>query len=259
MMKIFFGLLFLTLIGAGVLGWLIYNVPVDSEGLHADKSAEVVAHEGGVKIIDKEGGEHEMPKPEEKKEEEHAAEAAPEASKGAKLSVSSEPVPAKVMVNGKEVGKTPMDLPVTDGAQEVRLVAEGYMDFTRELPAFQEGMGNLEWKVQLDRKGGQRFAKALPPPVFLTAGKQGPFFLQVRSLPEENFQEDAVRDVVASLRTDLKMESVVACRVSLGARGRWNRILVGPYDSRKEAMAKLPSVKGRMKSLVFWTGAQNCL
>lgn len=75
--------------------------------------------------------------------EEDAAQAPPS------LTIHTEPPAAKVWVDGKPRGETPIEIPLLPKAQMVQLEAEGYAEFTRLAPSDKEASGQLNWKIQL--------------------------------------------------------------------------------------------------------------
>lgn len=76
-------------------------------------------------------------------EEEDSAQAPPS------LTIHTEPPAAKVWVDGKPRGETPIEIPLLPKAQMVQLEAEGYAEFTRLAPSDKEASGQLNWKIQL--------------------------------------------------------------------------------------------------------------
>ena len=191
MKKVFFALMFLSLAGAGVLFWLIRSSPSDLNPTVKTEHAETHDGAAGLHIVDDkheevakvdehgeaakegeatEGSEHgEAGKEGEEKHEaasdvektevtdshaENHEEKAGEAAKAPPaLAIRTEPPAAKVWVDGKLRGETPMDIPLLPKTQMVQLEAEGFEDFTRIAPSDAEaGNGQLNWKIQLKEK-----------------------------------------------------------------------------------------------------------
>lgn len=182
MKKAFFVLLFLSLVGAGALFWLIRSAPPEV-GDHAEAGKDglhiVEGHEGGEGHGEEhgehaEGGEHgkETVVADENGEAEgghgeHGEKAAAAHGKaegeGAspRLSIRTDPTGAKVWIDGKESGVTPIDLELKENSQMVQIEAEGYEDFTRVAPSSGEaGDGELNWKVQMKKADGKKVRAA---------------------------------------------------------------------------------------------------
>ncbi len=85
-----------------------------------------------------------------KEETEHQHKVTPVAQ--AKLKISTEPDAAEVFIEGKSLGKTPLEIPLlNDKTQNVKLQADGYEEFNRLAPEAPE-QGDLAWKIQLKSK-----------------------------------------------------------------------------------------------------------
>ncbi len=236
-------------------------------------------------------------KSEEHKSEEHKSESSGKvaASSDAKLLISTEPVSAKVLVDSIEVGGTPIAIKLGDKAKKIELVAEGFENYSKSAPAIgelEEGSTQLAWKVELRAKKGalkespraspkevkEKPAKAKPEPVkekqepvkvtkkmpspskeVFAEGVVGPWFVQVRSLPNET-KEDILqaKNQIEEYRGQLK-EATRGCSVDLGSKGKWIRVIVGPYAKKEFAKTKSRELQGMFSEPLIVTGAQSCL
>jgi cell division septation protein DedD len=86
--------------------------------------------------------------------------------------------------------------------------------------------------------------------VTMLMGKQGPFFVQLASIPVEEWLRGT---------TDLsKFKNTSACKVSVAGKGNYVRVLAGPYPTRQVAVdeQKDRDPSGRESLIV---GVQRCL
>ena len=105
--------------------------------------------------------------------------------------------------------------------------------------------------------------KEVSPPHSVTAsddffrhGPQGPFWIQLKAFaPSEIAQVKTFVDAVAPKSKD----SVIACQVDLKTKGKWTRILLGPFDNKMDAKGNLDGVKRSLAGEAFVTGEQECL
>lgn len=91
---------------------------------------------------------------------------------------------------------------------------------------------------------------------YMIHGRAGPVWLQVKAFsPGES---GAVKGFVQSLKSKTK-DPVIACQVNLKAKGKWTRVLIGPYDNKVDAKVSLESIKKGVAQEAFVTGVQQCL
>lgn len=248
MSKLFFVLLFLTAVGAGVLWWLIQSTPnlphnnqkesVESKAPEATETHEPTkAHEAPV-----EGTE------------------APtsEASLKMKLLIQSEPAEASVFVDGHEVGKTPFELELATEPQKIELKLAGYEDFSRNAPALAEVSGgeseDLAWKIQMKPVTVPDLKVEKPKAKSKKLNKvKGDVFIQVRSLSVAESPEVLIQEETAKYLKSLKDYSIQKCLVNLGPKGEWARLIVGPYKTKTDAardLKKIRQVSGEPEAFV---------
>jgi hypothetical protein len=291
MNKIFWGLVILSAVGAGILFWLMSTLPTPHV---APTAKEVVATRPTTdKPTDKLTNKL-TDKPADKPTDKPAT-----SSEDGVLTVRTDPVKALVFVGGELKGETPVKIPLAAQSQNVKITAEGFEDYTREMPALSgDSVGsNVTWKIQLHPKKSSKPetplnpittasttsspakkvaaspAPAEPPKApeskdeinvsksatedpFIT-GHQGPVFIQLKAMAVSE-GADALTQAIDDYRASLKL-SVSGCRVNLGEKGEWMRILVGPFKSKSEANSRLAELhKGGVQD-AFVTGAQKCL
>jgi len=99
-------------------------------------------------------------------------------------------------------------------------------------------------------------ARENPADRLFLMGRSGPIWIQAQSFPmaEINEAESAIKNYRSSLNLN-----VMGCQVEIAAKGRWIRVLTGPFDSRADAQALLKRHQSRLAEGAFITGAQNCL
>ena len=184
MKKLFFALLFLCFLGAGILWWLMQAVPApsplgaklesdvtvkeasdahgeaskedgDAEKTHEDhaEDADELGHAATSDEAHSDGGatgEHEKSNQEKGAQEpKHSAETSLSAAESPRLTIVSDPVGANVLVDGQVVGKTPYVLTLRKVSQLVTLRREGHEEFSRDAPPVTSVTGPEAWNVKL--------------------------------------------------------------------------------------------------------------
>ena len=292
MNKIFIGLLFLIFVGAGVLFWLMKTLPtVESiplpltltegetkEGA-AGETPEGATSEGHEQPATEHGADGQTHDSHAEKKDESEGKTVELGEAQQKLSIRTEPVAAKVFVNEKQVGTTPMDVPLDEKKQTIRLEAEGFKSVLREAPAIsQKGhdVESLNWKITLRalkgalEKSPRAHSEGSPKAVAVNEskknepkvsnelfvhGKTGPFWIQLKAFSVA--QSGEVKDAIQNFRTQLNL-NVVGCDVNLGAKGTWTRLLVGPFAQKAMARSTLRTVESKVTEKPFLTGVQSC-
>jgi len=318
MNKIFYGLLIFTVVGLGVLFWLMRNAP----STDAEVKVEGVTIVDTEKKADEHGEAHEGEHPpEHAAESTHAAEHAdvakdahapaphaPEAAapahadahaekpaasaaavapqKAKKLAIATEPSGATVYVNGNKTGVTPLEIDILEKEQSIKLEAVGFESFERESPSL-ETPGVLEaplvtWKVQLIKNAGasktpvaKAHAKATKTPAakkavvtpsmrgFNLVGHSGPFFIQLKSLQGDTEKVTEQREQFQALLGSASQ--VYACDVNIPGKGKWTRLVAGPFNSRAAAKKGSVEASAQLKDRYpdfeepIVTASQNCL
>jgi hypothetical protein len=190
--------------------------------------------------------------------------AAPENdSKASVLSIASEPEGVTVFVDGKNVGKTPLERTLTKNPQKIRFEKEGFVPVEREAPGEAKPEGAyMSWRINMVEQqlpAAQR-KRIDDVGTYFLKGVSGPVFIQIRALNAQLEPRPSVVRLVQELRAQLREERVFGCEVSLGAKGNWSRILAGPFMSRDEARKSLGFFKEGLKADdLFVTGEQSCL
>jgi cell division septation protein DedD len=310
MKQLFFALLVLCMLGAGVLWWLMQAVPSpnplapkgDAPHSQSQVPAEAASHGAPAESH----GEEALDGKEEAKAEGHGEEAAhgqaasehgdaasapalekkDEEAAERRLEIATEPVSAEVFVDGALQGQAPLEVTLSEHAREIVLKAEGFEEYKREAPSTADGSGPLSWKVQLKPLKGklqspprkeaapakgkaapakahakaEHTAPAEPAPAagtFVHGSLKG-FYLQLESMPETE-AEALVEAKVKELRTASASPNIHACRVDLMAKGRWTRVLAGPYETKGQAAQALNKLKSKLPEGAFVTGGQPCL
>lgn len=243
MKKVFFSLLFLVAVGAGILWWLMQALPGTKSAEHGalePKEVKVddnLSHDVPAAVANEHGG-----------TDEHGAALAAKASEHAAsnvLTITTDPVVAKVKVDGVEKGKTPFELALTGKSQKIELLAEGFEEHQKEAPSLEDLEGDnvvLNWQIKLKAKKGSLerpphaaaplAPKALPASTLKGAeklehsgptvskgrrplpmpkvdqdfiqGAMGPTFIQVKSMPVASADEaTAIRTELGELREKL--------------------------------------------------------
>lgn len=294
MNKIFYFLLFCSISGAGVLWWLMASIKEEQVQESAQKSQGLVIEDTTVDALSEMGVDLSPEETESSPSQEGIAldesamlgqmegEADEDAildedvdkegslfedtsviSKPTTLSITSVPTGVNVYLNGDLVGQTPVERILTDKVQKFRFEKEGYVPVEREAPAEEKPEGAfMSWRISM-------VEQQLPPAeksriqdmdTYFVEGVLGPAFVQVRSLQGDVFSKQDIIEVLRTMRKQLMDEKVVACAVDLASRGKWYRVLVGPFASQDEAKASVDFVSKSLNiSDVFVTGAQTCL
>jgi|GEM_PF-1343590 len=206
------------------------------------------------------------------------------------LEIVTEPVHAEVYVDGAHSGTTPTDLKLDPTAREIVVKAEGFEEYKREAPAPSEASGPITWKIQLKALKGQlkapphKKAKAESKPAPKTShaekkpevkvveavdaveresddltlhGSSKGFYLQLESLAAD--VSDAQVTAKVQAHRAASGASVYACRVDLMAKGKWTRLLAGPYETKGKAAQALAALQNKIPEGSFVTGGQPCL
>ena len=202
------------------------------------------------------------------KAEDHGGHAAaPEASPTRELVLRIDSIPqgAKVEVGGVYAGVTPLDVKLPESKKEALLALEGYEVYRREVPSAAEAEGaELNWKITLKGKPAEVVAQKAPAAKPLKhawlRGSKGPYFIQIKAAPESDGRP-ALESQIADYRSVLGSEKIVGCLVNLGKRGKWYRLLAGPFNVRAEAdKARLEwAAKKPEFAEAFVTGRQSCI
>ncbi len=221
MNKIFWFLVVMCFVAAGVLWWLLrMSPPSDTKHFSENK----------IEVIEKE------------KHEDHSVEAA--AANETEASHESEAESdAEHKVESKEM------------AEEDKSTATHEAEAPKHDSDTKHEKSEVVEKSKSDKKSEAKVAKEGPeaPPeiaVDMIVGKKGPFFLQLGSVPLEDW-----------LRGNLDMtayQGAVACKVDIPGKGANVRILMGPYANKKMAL-KVKAEKTSIPSDSFVTGEQKCL
>jgi len=286
MTKIFIGLTVLSLLGAGVLWWLLQTTPATTP------KAVAVVTEPSTQVDDVLGDESQSEESSEASggqasSESHSAAPAETASK---LTVVSEPEGADVWVDGEKKGTAPVEIELQDKEQSVVLKLKGHADFERKAPALSavtEESGALNWKIQMKEmeqtteKSAEKSAKkasvapvagelkskpkvlpvieakvsGAPNAIVKLSGLQGPAFVQIRAFDDPAVGVDEFAKQMASTLS----KPVALCLVEIPGKGRFTRVLIGPMKSRREAMRALDGIKQATLTDAFVTGAQQCV
>lgn len=189
------------------------------------------------------------------------------ASTPIQLLIQSLPVSGEVWVDGVQLGRAPLKIPLKDEVQVVEIRAEGYQDFTKVAPRKSESTIDVSWKVVLDpapsakKSADKKPAKKLPPPqainqnisrdlppmkppvalIPVTSTKGSAWYIQVKAISLEG--SDSSGEFSSALAAQYQVP-VQVCRVDLGERGRWARVLIGPATNRDEALRLRERIKG---------------
>jgi cell division septation protein DedD len=268
MTKIFVGLTVLSLLGAGVLWWLLQAAPVP-----APKAVSVVT-EPQTQVDEV----LEEPKADAEATEDTVVSDSSAAEKILpKLKVSTEPEGAELHVDGKLVGTTPFELELKDSEQVVVFKRKGFAEFTRQTPTLAEvkDQGDVNWKIQLKAEKAvaaptsnpvsKPTPKSVPAPaptpnsspsqVRALSGLQGPAFIQIRAFESADAGiASFAQSIMSTLGRDIGL-----CRVEIPGKGSFVRVLAGPFKSRREAMRSLDAIKQATLTDAFVTGAQQCV
>lgn len=83
------------------------------------------------------------------------------------------------------------------------------------------------------------------------------YFLQLESLPASE-AAGKIEKKRADYQSNLD-SNVSACHVDLGAKGKWTRLIVGPFANKNKAAEALGRFKGKIPEGSFVSGVQPCL
>lgn len=278
MNKLFYFLLFCSIAGAGVLWWLIHStgeqkVATSEVRIEAPKGLVIEdrpsvpkdVNAGDAATLPEKGevapGGEASHANEEKDPEEIAAHA--KDAKASVLAISSDPEGINVLVDGKLVGKTPLERKLTTKVQKLRFEKEGFVPVERDAPAEARPEGAyMSWRISMVAKQLPASQKTRIDEVgtFFLRGVSGPVFVQIKAFSSALEGRPAIVKQVQDIRKKLREERIFACEVSLGEKGNWSRILAGPFSSREEARKSLSFLKEGLKADdLFVTGEQSCL
>lgn len=177
-----------------------------------------------------------------------------QAAQGAefKLRILSEPESAELFLDGQKVGVTPYELSIAQQSQKLKLSAEGFDDYERQVPAAKDAEGDLVWKIQLKKTTSKSVANS-------EASRNGFHFekkrlkgwlLQLKALSLKDFGPTTPQEFV-------NLSDVKFCKVKIKGE-EWVRILVGPYVQKNEAQKVLGSIHIDWPQ-AFLTRDQECL
>lgn len=291
MNKLFYFLLFCSVTGAGVLWWLmntitqeevVQEIVVDKDklGLQIQDTPDEVHEKDKAKEADEAVKEDTMPSEELAKPNDETKETVDNAkttdkndnslnslfqgeAKPSQLNISSEPMGVDVFLNSQKIGVTPIERTLTNKVQKFRFEKPGFVPVEREAHAEKTPEGAyLSWRINmvpLQNPTTQKPQVSSSESHFLQ-GVSGPFFVQVKAYSTEEENRNGLMLILDEMRTTIKEQKVFACEVSLGDRGRWYRVLIGPFASRQEAQKSLSFLKESLKiNDLFVTGVQSCL
>ncbi len=260
MNKLFYFLLFCSVAGAGVLWWLINSTGENK----APEPVATIDSPKGLVIEDRPS----IPKDAQvtdataPKEDSHSK-APIEGAKASILAISSQPEGVTVRIDGKDVGKTPLERTLTSKIQKFRFEKNGFVPVEREAPAEAHPEGAyMSWRISMvaNQLPAAKKARIEDEGSFFLKGVSGPVFVQIKALSSELEPRPAIVKQVQDIRKKLREDRIFGCEVSLGAKGLWSRILAGPFMSREEARKSLEFLKEGLKADdLFVTGEQSCL
>lgn len=257
MNKLFAALLFFCVVGASVLWWLMKTLPDD----HVRAPVESVkTHETSQA---------------EKNEKEPSQKTISEEPSIVKLSIDTVPAGAKVEIAGIYQGVTPLSVALPKEASEALIALDGYEVYRRAVPTNDQTEGiDLNWKITLKEKekevppkAEEKIIKKEEKPKKIKPlkhawlkGSKGPYFVQLKSV-EESVGKTSIESDLSQLRESLGFDKIHGCLVSLPNKGKWFRIMAGPFSTRAKAEAKRGEWMSKKSDPVegFVTGRQNCL
>jgi hypothetical protein len=162
-----------------------------------------------------------------------------------RLRVLSEPEGAGVWVDDVRSGITPYEMPIPQEAKKIRLQANGYDTYTRQVPALRDAEGDLVWKIQL-KKTGSKDDKLSE---IFYKGTLKPFSIQLKAIPLLEFSPKNVKE--------FESKKAKFCKVELDGN-IWVRILVGPFATKAKANSVLRTVHNQYRE-AFVTQKQTCI
>ena len=203
-----------------------------------------------------------------------------------KLRVLSEPEGADVFIDSQRQGSTPYEFTIGAESQKLKLIADGYDDYERQVPAAKDAEGDLVWKIQLKRlqktmssssqskaeavkimkseNPEKKFKKQLEHSLNSEAAKfsftkkvlKG-WLLQLKAYPLSQFTKS---EVELFTRKDFllgKFGKPQFCRVEVKG-DVWVRVLIGPYSLKDIAQKNLLKIKDSYPD-AFLNKNQNCI
>lgn len=174
--KIFIVLLVLSVLGSGVLFWLMRSTVPAVPGSRAQKDshASSESHSSSHSTDGHEtSGKEKESAPSTTVEESSTVNA--EGEKHGEVSsnvekspesrflvIRSTPEKANVFVDNSFKGVTPLELPISESVFQVKVEASGFEAFLREAPTLKlaEGSGNVHWNIQLKKIEGAQHQKS---------------------------------------------------------------------------------------------------
>lgn len=294
MNKLFYFLLFCSVSGAGVLWWLMNTVGLEETPVAASnteptkglKIEDTISPSLPVESKPEENAQAEQESDEESQDKPEAETAEPSSlfakeegevpksegtstssstlsDKPSQLSISSEPSGINVFLDGSKIGVTPLERTLTNKVQKFRFEKEGFVPVEREAPAEKTPEGAyLSWRISMVPQQLPAAQKNRIDSVesYFLKGVSGPVFVQVKALSTDMEPRSSVVRSVQEMRTAIREEKVFGCEVSLGDKGHWYRIVIGPFANKAEASTAMGFLKESLKvDDLFVTGAQSCL
>lgn len=252
MNKLFAALLFFCVVGASVLWWLMKTLP--DSGAPTKKP-----------IV-------ESPVVPSKEETASESISSAETEEIPVLKIDSVPPGAKVEINGVYEGVTPLSVKLKEEETEALVVLEGYEPYRRKIPSLSSASGeDQSWKITLREQSTKEKSKVQNKKMIAENSKSNPnllwlrghqplFFIQLKAI-SENVGQDSIEQTTTEFRQKLSSENIKICHVNLDKKGKWFRILAGPFSTKKEAESQRTKWFGSSKNLDqgFVTGRQDCI
>ena len=180
--------------------------------------------------------------------------------KGQSLSINTTPVSAIVSVDGEVRGQTPLEIALGPISMKVKLEAPGYGIVEKDAPIVKPGnsLDILTWNFPLKPQNEPRskVAHEKSTGVFVH-GRKGPVWLQVKSLADDS--SGTAESAIEKYRSDFAMKNIVGCKVDLAEKGKWTRVLVGPYNNKVAAKMAADLIQAKTSEAALVTGVQRCL
>lgn len=252
----------MSLVGSGVLLWLIKSMPNHSLSSHAESEMsenkgedehliETEGHEESASMHEDSDIEH-VDHNAEKKPEEHSEEQ--NLISELKLVLRTDPAEADIYVDDEYYGKSPVEIPLNEISKNLRVEKESFQVINEKVPPISAAKnGNIHWNITLVESKEKTKTKTKTKIIIpLIKGKQGPAFIQIKALPIKEFNSGNY-----GLNKE-SIEGLVGCKVNISGKGLWVRILRGPY-LKSFAHEQLNESKMKYSSDAFLTGEQKCL